>query len=119
MLITWQFEVKKIDVDGTEAMFEDRQIKVETIREAVKEAQNIIQEMRINLFPHPIQSGAWVLNDEENRIWTTYTQRDSHRRSINPYHRPKFHATIKPLNVCLQDISDWSKTMLFEGIKVE
>ena len=118
MLITWQFEVKKIDVDGTEAMFEDRRINAETIREAVNEAQNIIREMRISLFPHPIQPGAWVLNDEENCIKKTYTQADSHRRFINPWHRPKFDVTIKPLDVCLQDISDWSKTMLFEGIKI-
>ena len=118
MLITWQFEVRKIDVDDTETMFREQRINAETIREAVKEAQNIIQEMRINLFPHPIQSGAWVLNDEENRIWTTYTQRDTHSGSSSPYDRPKFCTTIKPLNVCLQDISDYSEKMLFEGIRV-
>ena len=52
MSITWKFEVKQIE-DEKEVRFGDQQVNAETIREAVRKAEDIIMQQYPYLFSPP------------------------------------------------------------------
>ena len=114
MPITWRFEMKKVIDEKEVIIFWDRQINAETIKEAVRKAEDIIQEERISLQ----HSDKWGLNDENNYIFRDYYQRDSRLvgGNIDVYRLPKFSAIIEPLDVLLTAITDYSEDMLWLGI---
>ena len=115
MPITWRFEMKKVIDENDEMIFWDRQINAETIKEAVRKAEDIIKEKRISL--RPLYSDKWGLNDENNYIFRDYYQLDSRVfRGSTVYHRSNFCAIVEPLGVSLLEISDYEKRMLWEGI---
>ena len=74
MSITWKLEVKKLE-DEKEVRFGDRQVNAETIREAVRKAEDIIMQQYPYLFSPPQDMG-WVLIDEGNCIVREYRRRD-------------------------------------------
>ena len=115
MSITWKLEVKKIE-DEKEVRFGDRQVNAETIREAVRKAEDIIMQQYPYLFSPPQDMG-WVLIDEGNCIVREYRRRDYRGRvNIDVFYLPKIRVIIKPLDVCLLKNSDYSEEMEYKGI---
>ena len=115
MSITWKLEVKQIE-DENEVIFGDRQVKTETIKEAVRKAEDIIRRQYPYLFSPPPDIG-WVVNAEENRIFRVYRRRDYRDRgNIDVFYLPKFSAIVAPLDVSLLDMPDYEERMLWEGI---
>ena len=114
MPITWQFEVKQIE-DENEVIFGDRQVNAETIREAVRKAEDIIMQQYSYLLSPPQDMG-WVLIAEENCIVREYRRDYRSRGNIDVFYLPKFHVIIKPLDVSLLEIADYSENMDYEGI---
>ena len=110
MLITWQFEMRKV-ATGNESIKQSIQFKAATIREAKEKADDIITQNTSPLFGEAADF-EWLLDEQKKRITKVYfPQRIRHvKGGIEVQHLPQFYVTIEPLGISLSKIRDYAET---------
>ena len=107
MPITWKLEVTTV-ANGNKSLEQSMQFEADTIKEAKKEADNLIQNT--SPLSGVVPDLDWTLDKQANRITKVYIpQRTWYtQRGIEIEHLPEWYVTIEPVGISLSAISDYA-----------